>query len=115
MSGIALHMSSPSLQKVTDEARARGARLAAARDLRGLDQAELAKKLKVSRQTISGWENGAEISEKWMVAIARVLKANRGWLRYGEGQPPEGLVARQERERLTHPSEQEPSLNRKKG
>jgi hypothetical protein len=39
----------------------------------GLDQAELGAALKVSRQTVSGWENGAPISENNREALERLL------------------------------------------
>jgi transcriptional regulator with XRE-family HTH domain len=105
MSGIALHMSSPQRQKSLSEAKARGVRLKTARLLAGLDQVRAAKKLGVSRQTVSGWENGAAIEEDNLGAAAALYRAPRGWLRYGEGDAPRGLLAEVERERLTRPDE----------
>lgn len=86
-------MSRVTLKKSLDEAGARGIRLKSARLLMDLSQDEAAKRLGVSRQTVSGWENGAEIEEDRMAAVSRVYGARRGWLRYGEGDPPHGIVA----------------------
>lgn len=112
MSGTVLHMSSPKRQKSLSAAELRGARLKSARNVLGLDQADMAKQLGVSRQTISGWENGAEIEEERMGDVSRAYAASKGWIRYGEGQPPEGL-APTETERLTSPEEQD--VIRKRG
>jgi transcriptional regulator with XRE-family HTH domain len=101
MSGSAIHMSSPKRQISLSAAQLRGIRLKAARLLQGLSQEELAKKLGVTRQTVSGWENGAEIEEERMDAVSKAYAASKGWLRYREGEPPAGL----ERERLTRPDE----------
>lgn len=76
---------------VTDEA-ARGVRLRASRLLIGLSQEEAAKELKVSRTTVSGWENGAAIDEENLEAAAKLYGVSRGWLRYGEGELPAGLT-----------------------
>jgi transcriptional regulator with XRE-family HTH domain len=105
MSGNALHMSSPQRQKSLSEAKTRGVRLQVARKFAGLDQRQAAKKLGVSRQTVSGWENGAEIEEENLAAAATLYGASRGWIRYGEGDAPRGLLAAVERERLTRPDE----------
>lgn len=91
MSGIGLRMSSPKRQKSISPAEARGVRLKSARLLLGLDQAEMAKRLGVSRQTVSGWENGAQIEEDRMEAVAHAYNAAKGWIRYGEGNPPGAL------------------------
>jgi transcriptional regulator with XRE-family HTH domain len=88
MSGIALRMSSPKRQKSLSAAELRGVRLKFARNLLGLSQAEVAARLGVSRQTVSGWENGAEIEEERMDDVSRVVGASRGWIRYAEGPPP---------------------------
>lgn len=110
MSGIVLHMSSPKRQISLSAAQLRGIRLKAARLLQGLSQDEIAKKLGVTRQTISGWENGAELEEERMDAVSKVYGASKGWIRYREGEPPAGL----ERERLTRPEEGD-ALEQKKG
>lgn len=65
----------------------------AARRLTGLTQQEMADKLNVSRTTVTGWENGAEIEEGRMNDVSRAYGASRGWIRYAEGKPPEGLAS----------------------
>lgn len=92
MSPSALHMSRARLQKSLSDPKARGIRFRTARDLRGLSQEAAAKLLDVSRQTVSGWENGAEIEEENLAGASTLYRASRGWLRYGEGEPPAGLM-----------------------
>lgn len=113
MSGIALHMSSPKRQKSLSAAQLRGIRLVAARKARGKGQQEIASELDVSRQTVSGWENGAEIEESRMEGVSRSYGATKSWIRYGEGAAPEGLTAF-EVPQPTDPDEQPTSARRKK-
>lgn len=75
------------------EALARGVRLKAARELKGLSQKEAAVRLGVSRVTISGWENGAVITEDRIEGICRLYGAEPAWIRYAVGIAPEGLAS----------------------
>jgi DNA-binding XRE family transcriptional regulator len=94
MSGIVLHMSSPKRQKSLSPDELRGFRLMNARKALGLTQQQVADKLGVSRQTVVGWEKGAEIDEGRMDDVSRAYRATRGWIRYNEGEGPRALVGR---------------------
>jgi len=74
------------------DVKARGVRLKAARELKGLSQEQAALELGVSRVSVSGWENGAPISEDRISGIAQLYGVGRAWIRYGEGVAPEGLA-----------------------
>lgn len=93
MSGTALHMSTPKRQKSLSPDELRGARLAAARRLTGLTQLQMADKLGVSRTTVTGWEGGSAIDEARMDDVSVAYRASKGWIRYAEGKPPEGLAS----------------------
>lgn len=90
MSGIALHMSSPKRQKSSDVDEVRGARLVYARRLTKLSQKQIADAVGVARQSVIEWEKGGAIEEWRMDAVAAAYNASRGWIRYGEGDPPPG-------------------------
>lgn len=45
--------------------------------------AELAEKVKVSRQSINRWLNGHRISDENIAALAHALGVSEEWLRYG--------------------------------
>lgn len=94
MSGIAGHMSSPKRQKVLTPDELRGFRLMNARKALGLTQRQIADQLGVSRQTVVGWEKGAEIEESRMDDVSRAYRASKGWIRYNAGDAPEALVGR---------------------
>lgn len=94
MSGIVLHMSSPKRQKVLSPDELRGFRLMNARKALGLTQQQIADQLTVSRQTVVGWEKGAEIKEGRMDDVSRAYRASTGWIRYNAGDPPAALVGR---------------------
>lgn len=87
-------MSSPKRKNLLSAAELRGLRLLSARKLLRLSQQEMADKLGVTRQTIVGWEKGAEIDETRMNDVSRAYQASKGWIRYAEGDPPAGLVGR---------------------
>lgn len=67
-------------------------RLAAARKLKGLGQAEAGAQIGVSRTTLSGWENGEPIDEAWIAPIVRTYGGSKSWVRYGEGVAPVGYL-----------------------
>lgn len=94
MSGMDLHMSSPKRQKVLSPDELRGFRLMNARKALGLTQQQIADQLRVSRQTVVGWEKGAAIEEGRMDLVARAYRASKGWIRYNAGDPPPALVGR---------------------
>ena len=65
-----------------------------ARKALGLTQQQIADRLEVSRQTVVGWEKGAQIDESRMDDVSRAYRAAMGWIRYNEGDPPAALVGR---------------------
>lgn len=92
----------------------RGARLKALRAAKGISQSEAAAAIPVSRITYSGWENGAEIEEKWLPALVTLYGASRGWIRYGEGEAPAWLAGTHRPVRVAE-SDLEPRGVRKAG
>jgi DNA-binding XRE family transcriptional regulator len=65
-----------------------------ARRALGLTQQEIADQLGVSRQTVVGWEKGAQIMEKRLDDVSRAYRASTEWIRYNAGEPPAALVGR---------------------
>lgn len=59
----------------------------------GMTQTELAKRVKVSKTTITFWKSGTnKLSGENLMALAKALRCSARWLATGEGQPvPEGL------------------------
>jgi transcriptional regulator with XRE-family HTH domain len=68
-------------------------RLIYARELRGLSQAELAKRCKCSQGTIGNVESGERETLRNLVMVARVLNVSADWLFDGKGPKPEKTVA----------------------
>lgn len=68
-------------------------RLIYARELRGLSQAELAKRCKCSQGTIGNVESGERETLRNLVMVARVLNVSADWLFDGKGPKPEKEVA----------------------
>jgi transcriptional regulator with XRE-family HTH domain len=66
-------------------------RLIYARELRGLSQAELAKRCKCSQGTIGNVESGERETLRNLVMVARVLNVSADWLFDGKGPKPEKL------------------------
>ena len=64
-------------------------RLIYARELRGLSQAELAKRCKCSQGTIGNVESGERETLRNLVLVARVLRISADWLFDGRGPKPE--------------------------
>ena len=65
-----------------------------ARKALDLTQQQIADRVGVSRQTVVGWEKGAEIREMRMDDVSRAYRASTGWIRYNAGDPPVALAAR---------------------
>lgn len=64
-----------------------GDRVAAARDARGLSQADLARKLGVKSRTVAGWEDDLiEPRANKLNMLAGVLNVSLMWLLNGEGE-----------------------------
>jgi len=59
----------------------------------GLTQSELAKRINVSRTTITFWKTGVnKLSGENLMALAKALRCSARWLATGEGAPvPEGI------------------------
>lgn len=66
-----------------------GDRLAGARELAGMSQAELAKRLGIKKKTLNGWENDhAEPRANHLSMMAGLLNVSLLWLLSGEGDGP---------------------------
>jgi transcriptional regulator with XRE-family HTH domain len=63
-------------------------RLAFARELRGLTQAELARRAHCSQSTLGNAEAGLRHSLRDLVAVARALEVSVDWLYDGKGEAP---------------------------
>ncbi|SNS40890.1 Transcriptional regulator, contains XRE-family HTH domain [Noviherbaspirillum humi] len=59
-------------------------RLASLMEQRGMTAAALAERLTITPQAVHKWLNGAEISLPNLRELARLLKVNWVWLRFGE-------------------------------
>lgn len=81
----------------SDDAATFGDRVAAAREVTGLSQHELAARLGVKDKTIKAWENDtAEPRANKLQMLAGVLNVSMRWLLTGEGEgvsaPDEGEI-----------------------
>jgi len=66
-------------------------RLVYAREACGLSTAQVARRLGVRTNTLTGWESGArEPRSNRVVMLAGVLNVSPGWLLSGDGAAPEG-------------------------
>jgi transcriptional regulator with XRE-family HTH domain len=82
----------------SEDAATFGDRVAAARDVTGLSQSELAARLGVKDKTIRAWENDtAEPRANKLQMLAGVLNVSMRWLLTGEG---EGVTAPENRMEL---------------
>ena len=73
----------------TDEASSFGERLALAREAMGLDQAQLAQRMGIKRQTLRDWETGrAEPRANRLQLLAGMLNVSMLWLMAGQGNAP---------------------------
>lgn len=58
-------------------------RIKQARLQAGLTQAELARRMGISRTSASIWESGGNVSQENLPRLAKVLKVTPEWLHYG--------------------------------
>lgn len=58
-------------------------RIKQARELKGISKAELARRVCVSRASVSMWEDGKNVSSGNIITIAKVLEVAPEWLQYG--------------------------------
>jgi transcriptional regulator with XRE-family HTH domain len=58
-------------------------RLKQKREALGISQAELARRMTVSRASVSIWESGGNISQDNIVKLAKILRVTPEWLQYG--------------------------------
>lgn len=83
----------------SDDAATFGDRMAAARELTGLSQEDLAARLGVKDKTIKAWENDtAEPRANKLQMLAGVLNVSMRWLLTGEG---EGVTAPEDQVELS--------------
>lgn len=60
-----------------------GKRIKEARQRVGLTQAEVARRMGISRTSASIWESGGSVSQENIPRLAKVLKVTPEWLHYG--------------------------------
>jgi transcriptional regulator with XRE-family HTH domain len=73
----------------TDETATFGDRLALAREAIGLDQAQLAQRMGIKRQTLQDWEEDrAEPRANRLQLLAGMLNVSMVWLMTGQGSAP---------------------------
>lgn len=58
-------------------------RIKQARTEIGISQAELARRLNISRASVSIWESGGNVSQENILKLSDVLKVKPEWLQYG--------------------------------
>ena len=58
-------------------------RIQEAREQKSMSKAELARRVNVSRASVSMWEDGKNISISNIIKIAEVLDVTPEWLQYG--------------------------------
>jgi len=64
--------------------RIKGARIKA-----GISQAELARRMDISRASVSIWESGGNVSQDNIIKLAALLKVTPEWLQYDVSAKPE--------------------------
>jgi len=60
-------------------------RIKQARENKGISKAELARRVSVSRASVSMWEDGKNVSSSNILRIAGVLDVAPEWIQYGVG------------------------------
>ncbi len=79
----------------SDEAATFGDRVAGAREVLGMTQEDLSRRLGVQLKTISSWENDmSEPRANKLQMLAGILNVSMRWLLTGEGHGPDGSTAR---------------------
>ena len=61
-------------------------RIKQARESKGISKAELARRVSVSRASVSMWEDGKNVSSANILKIATVLDVAPEWIQYGVGE-----------------------------
>jgi len=61
-------------------------RIKQARENKGISKAELARRVAVSRASVSMWEDGKNVSSSNILKIAGVLDVAPEWIQYGVGE-----------------------------
>ncbi|VAW75862.1 hypothetical protein MNBD_GAMMA12-637 [hydrothermal vent metagenome] len=61
-------------------------RIKQARESKGISKAELARRVAVSRASVSMWEDGKNVSSANILKIAGVLDVAPEWIQYGVGE-----------------------------
>jgi len=64
-------------------------RIKQARIKSGISQAELARRMNISRASVSIWESGGNVSQDNIVKLAGLLKVTPEWLQYDVSARPE--------------------------
>lgn len=65
-----------------------------ARECSGLTQAAVAKALGVPADRYRKWESQSPMPNRYIPRFAIVVRAERDWVLWGEGQPPKTLAER---------------------
>ncbi len=60
-----------------------GQRIKQARQKLSLTQAELARRLDISRASVSIWESGGNVSQENVLKLTKILRVRPEWLQYG--------------------------------
>lgn len=68
-------------------------RITQARLKAGITQAELARRMNISRASVSIWESGGNVSQENILRLAKLLRVTPEWLQYEVGAKPEVDVA----------------------
>ena len=64
-------------------------RIKKARIKAGISQAELARRMNISRASVSIWESGGNVSQDNIIKLASLLKVTPEWLQYDVSARPE--------------------------
>jgi transcriptional regulator with XRE-family HTH domain len=68
-------------------------RIKQARLKAGISQAELARRMNISRASVSIWESGGNVSQDNIVRLSKLLRVTPEWLQYEVGARPEVDIA----------------------
>lgn len=64
-------------------------RIKSARMKSGISQAELARRMDISRASVSIWESGGNVSQENIIKLSGLLKVTPEWLQYDVSAKPE--------------------------
>lgn len=62
-----------------------GKRIKQARSKVGITQAELSRRMNITRASVSIWESGGNVSQDNIIKVAKILKVTPEWLQYEVG------------------------------